>query len=356
MTNQKTVVFLPVLILGLSATSAQDCAKQASIDTFRAQIKADQDSIRKLGLGITTRDLEDASDIAEEGRKKAMLAAALSLIDGFLNAPEGALGTKSIANYQLKNGLGSLGTGQVNALIGRIRAQGGVKQALIPAIRKLSQISGKTSSLEYLNALSRAVKTLKSTAELGDSENSLEEAEALFGLAAAVAGEGDLAVSLASAIVNSAKNETQIYLMAKTVGQLTSTNEAQLRALQVLSTKLQGDVQSLQGAKNELAACNGSVSPANDLVPISSTKNYTWWDYQPDGAQITLKVPGAQGLAIHWLGGHTLYNAGGEYLSVCGLEADIRNQLGHRVNDYIQGRIYPEYAFKPEQPKCCPAA
>ncbi len=241
-------VVLALLSYPLEASAGTDpCPAQLqAMELLRSRIKSDQDAIKRLNIGITQRELDDAADIAESGRKAAMLAAALSLLDGFLNTPEAALETKTIAGYKLKNGLGSIGTGQANVLIGRIRAQGGVKEALIPLLRELSQISEKTSKFEYLRALSRAASALKSTADLGAGENSLEEAEALFGLAAAIAAPADLAVSLASAIVNSAKNQTQIYLMAKSIDQLTNTAESQLKALKVLSAKLQTDVQTLQ--------------------------------------------------------------------------------------------------------------
>lgn len=121
-------------------------------------------------------DLEDLETNAKEGKKKAILAATLSVLDGFLSVPEAALGTKSIAEYKLKNGLGSIGTGQANTIIKKIRAQGGPKQALIPLIRKLSEISDKTATLEYLALLSKAASVLKSVAELGASDNSLDAA------------------------------------------------------------------------------------------------------------------------------------------------------------------------------------
>jgi len=234
------------------------------IDVLRAKVTGDQQSIRRLGVGITVQDLNDATKTAEEGRKEAILAAALSLVDGFLTAPEAALGTKSIAGYRLRNGLGSLGTGQANALIGKL--EGGVKANLIPAIRKLSQLGDKTSTLEYLDALSRVASTLKATVELETARTSpdtasLKQAEALFGLAAAIAGKGELAVSLASAVINSAYNQTQIYLMAKSINQLTNTNESQLKALNLLSANLQQDTQNLQHAEKELHECTTQPDP-----------------------------------------------------------------------------------------------
>src|SRR5258706_15798988 len=80
-------------------------AQQQAMDLLRARIKSDQEAIKNLGMGITANDLQEATDVAENGRKAAMLAAALSLLDGFLNAPEAALETKIIAGYKLKNGL-----------------------------------------------------------------------------------------------------------------------------------------------------------------------------------------------------------------------------------------------------------
>ena len=256
--------FLLVWSATLEALWAQGCSgQQASIELSRSKVKADQDSIRKLGLGITDRDLEEAASVAEEQRKKAVLAAALSLVDGALSAPESALTNQSIADYKLKNGLGSLGTGQANSLIGKIRAEGGVKQALIPAIQRLSSISDKASKLEYLEALTGAASRLKAAAELELDQNSLDEASALFGLAAAIVGKGDLAVSLGAAVTNSAYNQTQIYLMAKSIDALTKANEAQLSALKVLGAKLQQDVQGLQGAKTQLADCLQKPKPTS---------------------------------------------------------------------------------------------
>src|SRR5216684_29257 len=175
-------------IFGASAWADTCPGHPQAIDILRSRLKADQERIRNLGIGITASQLQDATEMGEEGRKKAMLAAALSLINGFLMAPDAALQTQSIADYELKNGIGSIGTGQANSLIARIRAERGPKEALIPLIRALSQISDKTSRLEYLGKLSQAASALKSTAELGASDNSLEEVEALFGIAAALAG------------------------------------------------------------------------------------------------------------------------------------------------------------------------
>jgi hypothetical protein len=139
------------LLAATGGTSAQDCStQQATVAGLQSKIKADQDSIRKLNLGITASSLQEAVDAEEKGVKDALKASALALLDGVLSAPDGALGTKSIAGYQLKNGLGSIGPGQANTMIGMIETQGGVTQALIPAIRTLSQIGNKTSTLESL--------------------------------------------------------------------------------------------------------------------------------------------------------------------------------------------------------------
>lgn len=259
-----TVGMTPILGLDAKSETAahppQCPGQQQTIELLQSRIKSDLESIQKLGMGITAADLEDATNVAESGRKAAMLKAALSLMDGFLMAPEAALGKQSVAEYQLRNGLGSIGTGQANALIARLKAQGGAKQALIPLIRELSQVTDKTSQLQYLERLSRAASSLKSTAELGASENSLEEAEALFGMAAAIAGKGDVAVSLANAIVNSAENETQIYLMAKSIDHLTNTAETQLKALNILSAKLKADVGTLESTR-AAANCNNKNTP-----------------------------------------------------------------------------------------------
>src|SRR5882724_6621844 len=89
--------------LGTSAWAGPCPGQQQAIEILRSRIKADQDNIRRLNIGITASQLQDAVDMSEEGRKKAILAAALSLVDGFLMAPEAALGEQSIADYELKN-------------------------------------------------------------------------------------------------------------------------------------------------------------------------------------------------------------------------------------------------------------
>jgi len=264
-------------------TLAQDCSTQrASLANAEAKVKQDVNSIRMLKAGITSQDLEDAVNQSEEGRKQAILGAISALLDGALSTPDAALNTNSISGYRLKNGLGSIGTGQATKLIGMIRNESGAKQALIPVLRSLSQMSGKTETLEYLDLLSRAASSLKSTAELGAPGNTLEESEALFGLAAAIVGRGDIAVSVASSIVNTSYAQTEIYLLSKSINQLTSLNESQLQSLRILSAKLNRDVQDLKTARNN--PCQ--AGPKDDaeaivgawMITMQTETGYSWKD------------------------------------------------------------------------------
>src|SRR5229473_8188256 len=95
------VVVLAVLSYPVEASArTEPCpAQQQAMELLRSRIKSDQDAIKGLSIGITQRELDDAADIAESGRKEAMLAAALSLLDAFLNSPEAAFETKTIAGY-----------------------------------------------------------------------------------------------------------------------------------------------------------------------------------------------------------------------------------------------------------------
>jgi hypothetical protein len=268
----------------VSMMTAQDCSTTgARLPNAEAKVKQDISSLRMLRAGITSQDLDDAVNQSEEGRKQAVLSTISALMDGALNATDASLGTKSIAGHHLKNGLGSIGTGQANTLIGLIRDEGGVKQALIPLLRSLSQMNEKTASLEYLDLLSRAASGIKSTAELGASENTLEETEALFGLAAAIAGRGDIAVSVAQSVVNTTYTQTEVYLLSKSINQLTNLNEAQLHSLQILSGQLHRDVQNLKSVRKDLEHCQdegaivgtwivtikGDISSWNDSIVVT---------------------------------------------------------------------------------------
>lgn len=273
-----TLAIWGIALFSSNARAAIDCSSQQNqVASLNATLRRDQDSMKQLGLNINADMFDDASKIAEEGRKQAMLAASLSLVTGFLNSSEASLGTKSIAGYQLKNGLGSLGTGQTNAIIGTIRAKGGAKLALIPALRTLSGMSDKTATLEYLSVLSRVASNLKATIELGADENSTAEAEALFGIASAIAGKADLAVAVGNSIFEDAKNEYFIYSLAASLGQATQSNEARLNGIKALAKKLQNDVHALKAAQADLNTCV-KKSPDSGLAgtwrcAITSTGN-----------------------------------------------------------------------------------
>jgi len=186
-------------------TAALTCGgTQAQIRSFQAKITADEDAIRRQGAGLTARDLNDFTSVADEERdrilQESLQSAISTLLNGLLAAPERLQKPTMVAGYNLPNGIGSIGAGQANALVGKIRGQGGLKQALIPAIQQLAQMNDKRGTLEYVEQLSRVAGLLKSTAEVGAAENSIEETEAMFGLAVAIADVGDFPVAVGNAI------------------------------------------------------------------------------------------------------------------------------------------------------------
>jgi hypothetical protein len=175
-----------------------------------------------------------------------------------------------IAGFHLPNGIGSLGTGQANTIIGRLQRSGASNticgQATIGAIRALSGVSDKIGTVEYLNALSKVASSLKDVAELGASDDTLENSASLFQLVADLAGKGDFAVQLGSAIFGGARNEFDAFFISLTVGSLAKASLSQLSAVKAISARLTHDVQALQAAKAQLAACQSKPTPRQNSI------------------------------------------------------------------------------------------
>jgi hypothetical protein len=130
----------------------QNCAnKKLATQAAAANLRRDERAIQQLRVGLSAAELEGAAELSQEEKQKAILSTISVLMDGILSIPDAATANQTIAGYQLKNGLASIGTGQAEALIGRIEEAGGANRALIPAIRKLRTYTGKSETLEYLN-------------------------------------------------------------------------------------------------------------------------------------------------------------------------------------------------------------
>ncbi len=173
----------------------QDCATaQNAVDLLRSRVEADQDRIRGLDMGVAADELNSFANAAGEERHQIVvqsLKSGVSALAGEIqSAPENALKPMDIAGYHLPNGIGSLGTGQAKAIVGRLRSQGVDSPVVFEALQTLSRISGKAGTLEFTNVLSEVASKLKGTAEMGSSEDSVENTAALFQLAADLTGQG----------------------------------------------------------------------------------------------------------------------------------------------------------------------
>jgi hypothetical protein len=300
----------------LDTIRADNCdAQQKAIDSLRVRIKADQNAIRQLNPGLSATELSNWADATEAERqailKKSIESGISTLADGLLSAPENALEPMDIAGYHLPNGIGSLGTGQANTIIGRLQRSGAsntlYSKAVIGSLRELRRISGKTGSLEYLKVLSKVGSALKDTAEMGASDETVGSAAAFFQLVADLAGKGDFAVQLGSALFQGAKNEFDAYFISSAVSSLKSASESQLNALKALGANLQRDVQALQNAKAKLDTCinrppasltNTADSPCMNpaaLVALRTCDNiaFTMGDRQRNLAAIRSRCPKA---------------------------------------------------------------
>lgn len=253
------VVLLAALFLFASAVTAQTCSGGAgTIQALQARITADQESIKRLGAGLSSADLEEWANAAEKQREeivnRSLKAAISNLADYVLALPENAQDPMSIGGYKLPNGLGSIGTGQRNAIVARLRQQGGINQALIPAIDALSKISDKRGSLEYMEQLANVAGILKQTAEMGAEDTTVGQTEAAFELAATLAKMAgkdiEVPVKVGNALFNGGSDLFNLFWMSRSVNSLVNSSEAQLKALEALNRQLHNDVQALQNCRN----------------------------------------------------------------------------------------------------------
>jgi hypothetical protein len=238
----------------------KDCVTtQRTVDLLRSRAEADQDRIQRLDSGVTAEDLISFPTTTDEERHHILIrrlkVAVDTLAQGILSAPENTLKPMDIAEYHLPKGIGSLKTGQAEAIISRLRSHGVNSPAISKALQNLSRVSGKVGTVEFTSVLSEIVSDLKRTEEMDSSEDSVENTGALFQLAADLAGQGSAAAAVGSALFQGAKNEFEAYLIASAVGSLASISESQIKALKVYGNQLEKDVQALEHAKSQVGGC-----------------------------------------------------------------------------------------------------
>ncbi len=236
----------------------QDCVTaQRTVDLLRSRVEADQDRIQRLDSGVTADDLKSFAATADEERDDILVhnlkVGVSTLAQGILSVPENALKPMDIAGYHLPKGIGSLKTGQAEAIISRLRSHGVNSPVIFEALQNLSRVSGKAGTPEFTNVLSEVVSVLKGTAEMDSIEDSVENTGALFQLVAALAGQGSVALDIESALFQGDEDELLGYLTASAV--LAGPSESQLKALKVYGNQLVKDVLALEDAKTRASGC-----------------------------------------------------------------------------------------------------
>jgi hypothetical protein len=107
----------------------QDCATaQRTVDLLRSRVEADQDRIQRLDSGLTAEDLHSFATATDQERHRILIqrlkVAVGTLAQGILSASENAVKPMDIGGYHLSKGIGSLRSGQAEAIINRLRSQG----------------------------------------------------------------------------------------------------------------------------------------------------------------------------------------------------------------------------------------
>jgi len=129
---------LIAILLGcpLSAFAATDqcTTQQDAVASLRARITADLDKIRGIKIGVTADELDQWASAADEERHHILVQGIESgisaLAGGVQSTSENTLKPMDVAGYHLPSGIGSLGTGQANAIIGHLRAWGDLRHGL----------------------------------------------------------------------------------------------------------------------------------------------------------------------------------------------------------------------------------
>lgn len=268
----------------LTPVLATTCDQSPQLRIARMNLKNDQDALRKLRPGSSSIDLEQWATDSEEKRSKvlrdAFKNAASALLDGLLDAPKSVLEPMNIAGYDLPNGLASIGTGQANAIIGRLRSQGITEatpqgRLFMNAIRRVGSISGKRGTLEHADDWAHVFKDLKAAAELEDADDPSDSIAAVFQLAAAAAGVSGFSLSVGNALFSGSKNLLDAYVIASAVQPLDKSSTAQLQAVQSLSKKLERDVAVVRKLKE---ACSTDGDQGSGSCPGKVVHHYAHMD------------------------------------------------------------------------------
>ena len=132
----------------------QDCVTaQRTVGLLRSRVEADQERIQGLDSGVTADDLKSFATTTDEERDDILVhnlkLGVGTLAQGILCAPENALEPMDIAGYHLPKGIGSLKTGQAEAIISRHRSHKVNSPAIFKALQNLSRVSGKAGTLEF---------------------------------------------------------------------------------------------------------------------------------------------------------------------------------------------------------------
>lgn len=266
-------VTVPVIIL--SGYGYSQCAvQQNAVTAAKAKINTDTRSLRQQRLGFTATDLEKWTNAADEEKaeivKESLTSAISNFADYLLSTPKNLSQPMDIFGYHLPNGLGSLGTGQANTVIGRLRSNGITSPQLEQAIRALVPLQNKVGTLEYSAALGTVASSLKSTAEMETSNSNVDSVAALFGLAATLAGKEDFLVAAANATYKGGAHLFDLYFISKAVNGLSNTASSQLTAVNSFKRQIERDVGALQNAKATYDTCNNGVVQDQAQTPIGS--------------------------------------------------------------------------------------
>lgn len=294
----QSVKVLPVFLILVSigpatfAVAVNDCASQEKgVQSIRSRIKADQAAIRRLLAGSQGAELEEWVDLAKDERmavlKRTLTGIASTFADGIVSTTEqtatNALKPMDIAGYHLPKGIGSLGTGQANVIIGNLQRMGADSPELIQALRRLSSINSKAEKLVVASEIAKVASELKDVAEGMRSDENVEQVAAVFQVIADLAGKGDGAVAFGNALFQGGEDLTQAYIMSLAIGSLSNANADELAGMQSLSNGIKRDVQEVQKAKALLAECKASATNTGDVCVESGLEGK--WFHQVHSAE-----------------------------------------------------------------------
>jgi hypothetical protein len=277
-----TFLILIVVIFSFSpliAVPGTDCAaKQQALTSAKSRVKADQNSIRQLKAGATASDLEKWANAAEEERREVLKDSIVNsmgiIADGLMtstDAAKDALKPMNISGVYLPHGVGSLGTGQANLIIGRLQRLGSASpqvQTLIDNVRVLSSFQNKTETLEFAAKVHDIASVYKESTDfatsLTDASSSDPVKVAAVGLqlVSGLAGKGaTISVDVGEALFTGVEHLTDAYLISSIIDNLSNPTgkqditEAELAGVKVLARKLERDVKALQDAKAQMGNC-----------------------------------------------------------------------------------------------------